>query len=84
MNNWQGRQVHTAAEARQGLFQQVPNPVRWTDSMTALDLAGVNAWYEVGAGAVLSGLLRNIVAGAKCTPFGEAKDLEKIRAATLA
>ena len=33
---------------------------------------------EAGAGAVLSGLLRTIVTGAKCTPFGEAADIEKL------
>src|SRR5207249_1659338 len=28
VNNWQAREIRTAAEAREGLFQQVPNPVR--------------------------------------------------------
>jgi [acyl-carrier-protein] S-malonyltransferase len=82
VNNWKGRQIRTAAEAREGLFQQVPNPVRWTGSMRTLEAAGVERWFEVGAGAVLSGLLRTIVTGAKCVPFGEAKDLEKLRAAS--
>jgi [acyl-carrier-protein] S-malonyltransferase len=79
INNWQGREVRTAEEAREGLFQQVPNPVRWTDSIQTLGAAGVDTWYEVGAGTVLTGLLRNILAGAKCTPIGEAKDIEKLR-----
>jgi [acyl-carrier-protein] S-malonyltransferase len=78
VNNWEGRVIRTAEEAREGLFHQVPNPVRWTDSMLALQSAGVERWFEVGAGAVLSGLLRSIVAGAKCIPCGEAKDLEKV------
>jgi len=78
INNWQAREIRTAAEAREGLFQQVPNPVRWEDSVRALEAAGVQNWYEVGAGAVLSGLLRNILPGAKCTSFGEARDLEKV------
>jgi len=47
--------------------------------MELLAANGVERWFEVGAGAVLSGLLRTIVAGAKCTAFGEAKDMEKIR-----
>ena len=74
VNNWEGRVIHTGAEAREGLFHQVPNPVRWTDSMLRLRSEGVDRWFEVGSGAVLSGLLRSIVAGAKCTPFGEAED----------
>ena len=80
INNWAAREVRNGAEAREGLYRQVPNPVRWTESMQHLAAAGVERWFEVGAGTVLSGLLRNIVAGAKCIPFAEAKDLEKIRA----
>jgi [acyl-carrier-protein] S-malonyltransferase len=78
INNWQAREIKTGAEAREGLYQQVPNPVRWTDSMQYLAAQSVDRWFEVGAGAVLSGLLRTILTGAKCTPFGEAKDLEKL------
>jgi [acyl-carrier-protein] S-malonyltransferase len=77
INNWQAREIGTGAEAREGLYQQVPNPVRWTDTIRYLAANGVERWFEVGAGAVLSGLLRTIVTGAKCTPFGEAKDFEK-------
>jgi [acyl-carrier-protein] S-malonyltransferase len=78
INNWQAREVRTAAEAREGLYQQVPNPVRWNDSVRALAAAGVTRCIEVGAGGVLTGLLRNIdpsLAGAK---FGEAADWEKV------
>lgn len=78
INNWQAREIHTGACARDGLYQQVPNPVRWTESMSYLSASGVDRWFEVGAGTVLSGLLRNIVPGAACTPFGEAPDVQKI------
>jgi regulator of sirC expression with transglutaminase-like and TPR domain len=66
VNNVAAKEIRSGAEARQGLFEQVPNPVRWTDSMNALAAARVERWFEVGAGSVLSGLLRTIVAGAKC------------------
>jgi len=78
INNWRAREVRTGAEAREGLYHQVPNAVRWTESMEHLARAGVDRWFEVGAGAVLSGLLRNIVPGARAVPFGEAKDMEKL------
>jgi [acyl-carrier-protein] S-malonyltransferase len=78
IDNWQAREIHTAAEAREGLYQQVPNPVRWAESMRFLAAQGVERWFEVGAGSVLSGLLRTIVAGARSTPFGEAQDFEKL------
>jgi [acyl-carrier-protein] S-malonyltransferase len=79
INNWQAREVRTGSEAREGLYQQVPNPVRWIDSMKTLSASGVERWFEVGAGSVLSGLLRAIVPGAKCTSFGDAKDIEKLK-----
>jgi len=72
INNWQAREIRTGAEAREGLYRQVPNPVRWTESMQALAAAGVDRWFEVGAGSVLSGLLRTILPGTKATQFGDA------------
>jgi len=84
VNNWQAREVRTSGEAREGLYQQIPNPVRWTQSMRLLNERGVDRWFELGAGAVLSGLLRNIVPGAKSTPLGEAKDFEALQAVAQA
>lgn len=79
INNWEAREVRTGCEARAGLYQQVPNPVRWTESIRRLAAGGVTRWFEVGAGSVLSGLLRTIVPDARCTPFGETADVEKLR-----
>jgi [acyl-carrier-protein] S-malonyltransferase len=78
VNNWQAREVRTGAEAREWLFQQVPNPVRWADSVRYLAAQGVTRCIEVGAGGVLTGMLRSIdpnLAGAK---FGEPGDLDKL------
>lgn len=78
INNWQAHEVRVGAEAREGLFQQVPNPVRWSDSIRLLASLGVTRFIEVGAGGVLTGLLRNIdpaLTGVKC---GEASDVEKL------
>jgi [acyl-carrier-protein] S-malonyltransferase len=81
INNWQAREIRSGAEAREGLYHQVPNPVLWADSVRALAAAGVTRCIEVGAGGVLTGLLRNIdpaVAGLK---FGEAADWGKLAGA---
>jgi [acyl-carrier-protein] S-malonyltransferase len=82
VNNWQARLIHTGAEAREGLYQQVPNPVRWAESIHVLASNGVTRFVEVGAGGVLTGLLRNINPELQGSKFGEAEDLEKINAAT--
>jgi [acyl-carrier-protein] S-malonyltransferase len=83
VNNWQAREIRTAAEAREGLYQQIPNPVRWSFSMQLLAERGVDRWFEVGAGMVLTGLLRNILPGANCTLLGEAEDFEVSHAITV-
>ncbi len=80
INNWQAREVTSASEARLGLFEQVPNPVRWTDTIRTMVSSGIKRFVEVGPGSVLLGLCRNIdpsLAGAK---FGEPADLEKVKA----
>ena len=82
INNWQAKPIHTSVEARQGLFEQVPNPVRWEDSIRYLAQHGVKRFIEVGAGGVLTGLLRNIDPTLQGVRFGEADDLEKLNAAT--
>jgi [acyl-carrier-protein] S-malonyltransferase len=80
INNWQAREARTAADARQGLYEQVPNPVRWMDSIRCLAPRGVERCIEVGAGGVLTGLLRSIDPGLKGFRFGEPADLEKLSA----
>ena len=81
VNGWQARVVRSGVEAREGLYQQVPNPVRWTDVIGELSSQGVSRFVEVGAGGVLTGLLRNIDGGLEGSKFGEAEDLEKVHAA---
>jgi len=83
INNWQAHEIRTGAQAREGLYQQVPNPVRWADSMRVLAAAGVTRCIEVGAGGVLTGLLRNIGRTLTGVRFGEAADGEKLFALVL-
>src|SRR6185436_3184322 len=78
INNWQGREIRSGDDARKGLFEQVPNPVRWTDSIRALAAAGGTRFIEVGPGSVLTGLLRNIDSSLAGLKFGEAGDLDKL------
>ncbi len=78
INNWRAREITTAAEARQGLFEQVPNPVRWTETVRAISQRGIERVVEVGAGSVLIGLVRNIEPSLQAVKFGEPSDLEKV------
>ena len=78
VNNWQAREIRTGAEAREGLYHQVPNAVRWSDSIALLASRGVTRFIEVGPGAVLTGLLKNIDPALTGLKFGEAEDWDKL------
>jgi [acyl-carrier-protein] S-malonyltransferase len=79
VNNWRARAVQTADEAREGLFGQIPNPVRWTQSVRQMAAMGVDRVIEVGAGSVLCGLIRQIEPGLQTVSFGDSADLAKVR-----
>jgi [acyl-carrier-protein] S-malonyltransferase len=79
VNNWQAREIRGGAEAREGLYQQVPNPVRWMESIGCLAGLGAARFVEVGVGSVLTGLLRNIDPGLAAWAFCEPADLEKLK-----
>lgn len=80
INNVDAQETRSGEAAREGLIRQVSGTVRWTDSIRTLVAAGVTRLIEVGPGAVLSGLLRNIDASVTGQKFGEATDLEKLSA----
>lgn len=80
VQNVTGRLTTSGEEARTGLVEQVPGTVRWTDSIRLLIGEGVTHWVEVGAGGVLSGLLKNIDANHKAARFGEAAELDAVKA----
>jgi len=80
INNWQAREIRTGAEAREGVYHQVPNAVRWSETIALLASKGVTRFIEVGSGAVLTGLLKNIDPALTGLKFGEAADWDKIAA----
>lgn len=78
INNIGATEVHTGADARQGLYLQVPGAVRWADSMRALAARRIHKAVEVGVGAVLCGLMLQIEPDVKMAKFGEPADLENL------
>jgi [acyl-carrier-protein] S-malonyltransferase len=79
VNNWQAKEIRSGAQARQGLYEQLPNPVRWSDSIRHLISQGVKTFVEVGPGSVLTGLLRSIDPSRTGIKFGETKDWKKLK-----
>jgi [acyl-carrier-protein] S-malonyltransferase len=79
INNWQARRVFTAADALTGLDEQIPNPVRWTDTIREMSRSGIRRFVEVGPGTVLLGLCRSIDDSLQGAKFGEPGDLDKVK-----
>ncbi len=57
--------VQDPAEISRLLVAQVTGTVRWRQSIAAMAAAGVTTFYEVGAGKVLSGMVKRIAASAE-------------------
>jgi [acyl-carrier-protein] S-malonyltransferase len=81
INNWQAQEITASENARRGLYEQIPNPVRWTDTIREMARTGIEVFVEVGPGSVLSGLTRSIDPALQTVKFGEPADLEKVKSA---
>ena len=55
--------INDPHEIVSSLIAQVTGTVRWRKSVNAMAIAGVSAFYEIGAGKVLSGLIKRIADG---------------------
>jgi [acyl-carrier-protein] S-malonyltransferase len=71
--------IETGAEARDALVRQVSSPVRWLESVELLWQEGVRTFVETGPGKVLSGLVRQIQAEARCLNVEDAASLNATR-----
>lgn len=69
--------VSSPDEIRKALKEQVTHPVLWDRSIRRIILNGVTTFIEVGAGRVLSGLLRRIAPEAKSLNVEDPSSLDK-------
>ena len=73
--------IDDPAAIRASLVAQVTGAVRWRESVLYMLREGVANFVELGAGKVLSGLIRRIAEGATCVSVGAPPDVETFRAA---
>lgn len=67
--------VRDPADIVAALVAQVTGTVRWRESIVFMANAGVTRFYEVGAGKVLSGLVKRIAEGASGVSIGTPDDV---------
>jgi [acyl-carrier-protein] S-malonyltransferase len=75
------RAISDPAEIVRSLVAQVTGTVRWRQSVAAMAAAGVDSFYEAGAGKVLSGLVKRIAEGASAVAIGTPEDVAAFKAA---
>jgi [acyl-carrier-protein] S-malonyltransferase len=75
------RPISEPADIVCALVAQVTGTVRWRESIAFMAAAGVTTFYEVGAGKVLSGLVRRIADRARGVSIGTPDDVAIFRLA---
>ena len=73
--------IDDPAEIVRRLVEQVTGTVRWRECVETMAAAGVTQFYEVGAGKVLTGLLKRIAPGTTGSPIGTPEDVAAFKAA---
>ena len=66
------------------LVEQITDTVRWRESVVFMVAHGTTAFYELGSGKVLSGLIKRIADGVDTLAVGTPQDLEAFKLAFVA
>jgi [acyl-carrier-protein] S-malonyltransferase len=71
-------------EIRRRLVEQVTGTVRWRESVAYMASHGVSRFFEIGAGKVLSGLVKRIADGAVGVSISGPNDIASAKQALAA
>ncbi|MFY9840378.1 MAG: ACP S-malonyltransferase [Xanthobacteraceae bacterium] len=74
------RPIREPADLVRCLVEQVTGTVRWQESVRFMAQAGVTSFYEIGAGRVLSGLIKRIADAASASAIGVPEDVARFKA----
>jgi [acyl-carrier-protein] S-malonyltransferase len=66
---------------RDALVRQVTGTVRWRESVARMAADGATSFFEIGAGKVLTGLVKRIASGATASAVGAPDDVAAFAAA---
>ncbi len=81
ITNIEAKPITKGSEARSALIKQVCSPVRWSETMQVLVDQGVETVIELGAGKVLSGLIKRFNRSINCYQVGDRESLSQTLAA---
>jgi [acyl-carrier-protein] S-malonyltransferase len=78
--NVTARPVKDPAAIVRNLVEQVTATVRWRESVEFMAQSGVSSFFEIGAGRVLSGLVKRIAETAAAAAIGTPEDIARFKA----
>jgi [acyl-carrier-protein] S-malonyltransferase len=79
VTNVTAQPISNPEDLRAGLIEQVTGTVRWRESILWMSNEGsVDTFFEIGAGSVLSGLIRRTVSGAHVEAIGSLESVKAI------
>lgn len=78
--NVEAAPISDPAAIRDALVRQVTGTVRWRECVASMAAQGVESFYEVGSGKVLTGLVKRVAAGATSTAIGTPEDVATFKA----
>jgi [acyl-carrier-protein] S-malonyltransferase len=80
VSNVKASAISEPSEIVSALVAQVTGTVRWRECIAYMAGQGVTQFYEIGAGKVLSGLVKRIADGAAASPVGTPDDVAAFKA----
>jgi len=80
VSNVKASAISEPSEIVAALVAQVTGTVRWRESVAYMAGQGVTQFYEIGAGKVLSGLIKRIADGAAASTIGTPDDVAAFKA----
>jgi [acyl-carrier-protein] S-malonyltransferase len=78
ISNVNARPMTSVEALRADLRAQLTSRVRWSESVHYMIEQGVDTFWELGSGRVLTGLLKRIDGNLKGLPIGEPQDIEPL------
>jgi len=75
------RPIENPADIIQSLVAQVTSTVRWRESVLFMVQAGVTVFHELGAGKVLTGLIKRIAENASASSISTPDDVARFKTA---
>ncbi len=76
--NINGQYYQTAGQIKEGLVKQLTHPILWQQCMEKLIADGVETFYEIGPGRVLTGLMRRINRKANIVNISSAQAIKEL------